>query len=132
MVLDTSAIVAILLREPEHERFSALLADAEDPLISAATLLESSIVLQSKIGDEGVTALDDLLLAASVRCVAVDEQQARTARDAYAQFGRGRSPAGLNFGDCFAYALARVRHRPLLFKGSDFSKTDCVAAAVGG
>lgn len=130
MVLDTSALLAILLREPGHDALAELLADAEDPLISAATLLEASIVMQVKTGDDGVGALDQLLAAISVRCVAVDRTQALAARDAYARYGKGRSPAALNFGDCFAYALARVHGRPLLFKGDDFSATD-IAAAKG-
>ncbi len=129
MVLDTSALLAILLREPEHHALARLLADAEDPLISAATLLEASIVVQAKTGDDGVAALDELLAAASVRCVAVDRTQALAARHAYTRYGKGRSPAALNFGDCFAYALARVHRRPLLFKGDDFSATDVVPAS---
>lgn len=124
MVVDTSAVVAILLREPEHETISALLAGADDPLISAATLLEASIVMQAKIRAEGVAALDALLDAASVRTVAVDRAQALAARDAYTRYGKGFSPAALNFGDCFAYALARAKGRPLLFKGEDFAQTD--------
>jgi ribonuclease VapC len=124
VVLDTSALLAILLREPEHDALAELLADAEDPLISAATLLEASIVMQVKTGDDGVVALDALLAAASVRCIAVDRSQALAARHAYARYGKGRSPAALNFGDCFAYALARVQGRPVLYKGNDFSATD--------
>jgi ribonuclease VapC len=128
VVLDISALVAILLREPEHDALAALLAGAEDPLISAATLLEASIVMQAKTGDAGVDALDALLAAVSARCVAVDRTQALVARHAYAHYGKGRSSAGLNFGDCFAYALARVQGRPLLFKGDDFSATDIDSA----
>ncbi len=130
MVLDTSALVAVLLGEPERDRFIGLLADAEDPLISAATLVEASIVLQAKTGDEGTADLDELLAAAAVRCVAVDAAQARLARDAFARFGKGRAPAGLNFGDCFSYALARAADRPLLFKGDDFSHTDVTPAVA--
>ncbi len=130
MVLDTSALVAVLLGEPERDRFIGLLADAEDPLISAATLVEASIALQAKTGDEGTADLDELLAAAAVRCVAVDAAQARLARDAFARFGKGRAPAGLNFGDCFSYALARAADRPLLFKGDDFSHTDVTPAVA--
>ena len=130
MVLDTSALVAMLLGEPERDQFIAALADAEDPLISAGTLLEASIVLQSKLGEAGVADLDALLAAAGVRCVAVDLAQARAARDAFARFGKGRDPAGLNFGDCFAYALATVTQSPLLFKGEDFRRTDVIAAVT--
>src|SRR5215207_5287419 len=124
MVLDTSALIAILVGKPERDRFLTTLADADDPLISAATLVEASIVMQAKLGDEGVTDLDELLAAAAVRCVAVDVAQAVLARDAFARLGKGRAPAGLNFGDCFSYALAKTAGRPLLFKGSDFSRTD--------
>ena len=128
MVLDTSAVLAILLREPEQETFSELLADAHDPLISAATLVEASIVMRARSGDAGVAALDALLAAASVRCVAVDREQALAARGAYTRYGKSRSPAGLNFGDCFAYALAQVNRRALLFKGNDFAQTDATCA----
>jgi ribonuclease VapC len=130
VVLDTSALLAVLLGEPERDRFIAVLADAADPLISAATLVESSIVMRAKTGDGGVADLDNLLAAAAVRCVAVDSVQAHLARDAFARFGKGRAAAGLNFGDCFSYALARAMVRPLLFKGDDFSQTD-VTPAVG-
>ena len=130
MVVDTSAVVAVLLDEPERDRFVAVLADAEDALISTATLVEASIVMQAKTGDEGVDDLDELLAAAAVRCVAVDSVQAHLARNAFVRFGKRRAPAGLNFGDCFSYALARATDRPLLFKGSDFSQTDITPASV--
>lgn len=129
MVLDTSAIIAILSGEPERARYIALLASATDPLISAATLVESSIVMLARSGASGVKDLDELLAAAGVRCVAVDSSQAGLAREAFARFGKGRSPAALNFGDCFSYALARATGQPLLFKGEDFSKTNIQAAA---
>jgi ribonuclease VapC len=129
VVLDTSALLAMLLAEPERDAYVALLADAEDPLISAATLVEASIVMLAKTAEAGVRDLDELLVTGSVRCVAVDDEQAKLARDAYARFGKGRSPAGLNFADCFAYALAQATNRPLLFKGDDFTKTDVTAAA---
>jgi len=128
VVLDTSALLAVLLGEPERDRFIAALADAEDPLISAATLVESSIVMRAKTGDGGVADLDDVLAAAAVRSVAVDSVQAYLARDAFARFGKGRAAAGLNFGDCFSYALARAMDRPLLFKGDDFSQPDVTPA----
>ena len=124
MVVDTSALVAILRDEPECERFLELLADSEDPLISAATLLESSMVMHGKRGDRAIARLDDLLLTSGIRCVAVDETQALAAREAWLRYGKGRSPARLNFGDCFSYALAKTQDRPLLFKGDDFGETD--------
>jgi ribonuclease VapC len=128
MVLDTSAIVAILRDEPECAELVHLLATAEDPLISAATLLEASIVLHAKAGEDGVADLDHLLQAAGVRCVAVDAAQALAARTAWTRYGKGRSPAALNYGDCFSYALATTLDRPLLYKGDDFSRTDVSAA----
>lgn len=128
MVIDTSALVAILLGEPERDRFIELLAEAKDPVISAATLVEASIVMLAKTGGDGVDDLDQLLAAAAVRCVAVDDAQARLARDAFVGFGKGRAPAGLNYGDCFSYALARASGRPLLFTGQDFALMDIAAA----
>jgi ribonuclease VapC len=128
VVVDTSALLAILLGEPESDRFIELLADTEDPLISAATLLEASIVMQAKTGNEGFADLDELLSAAAVRCVAVDRAQAHLAREAYFRFGKRRAAAGLNFGNCFSYALAQVAGRPLLFKGDDFALTDVTPA----
>lgn len=129
VVLDTSALVAILFHEPEGDAFIAALADAED-LISSATLVEASIVMHAKAGSGGVSDLDALLAAAAVRQVAVDSVQARIARDAYMRFGKGHAPAGLNFGDCFSYALARATDRPLLFKGADFSRTDVARVII--
>ena len=128
MVLDTSALVAMLLAEPERDAYIALLTSDDDPLVSAATLFEASIVMHAKTGAAGVRDLDELLITAGVRCVAVDEEQARLGRDAFARYGKGRAPAGLNFGDCFAYALAQAANRPLLFKGDDFSKRDVIPA----
>jgi ribonuclease VapC len=130
VVLDTSAVLAMLLGEPEGDRFIAALADADDPLISAGTLLEASIVVHSKLGSPGLGDLDELLAIAGVRCVAVDLAQVHVARDAFARFGKRRDAAGLNYGDCFAYALAKVAQVPLLFKGEDFRRTDVVAAVA--
>jgi ribonuclease VapC len=129
MVVDSSAIVAVLEDEPERPSFARALARANDPLISAATLLESSIVMHRRSGDRGIEDLDDLLLSAGVRVAAVDVAQVHAARDAWLRYGKGRSPAGLNFGDCFSYALAQATGRPLLYKGDDFARTD-VASAV--
>jgi len=130
VVVDTSALLAILFGEPERDRFIALLAHAGDPVISTATLVEASIVMQARVGEDGVGDLDDLLSAAAVRPVAVDADQAHLARAAFARFGKRRAPAGLNFGDCFAYALAQAMKRPLLFKGEDFARTDVPAATT--
>lgn len=118
----------MLLGEAECDQFIAALAEADDPVISAGTLLEVSIVMQTKLGEAGLADLDELLATAGVRCVAVDFAQVRAAREAFARFGKGRDAAGLNYGDCFAYALAHVGQRPLLFKGEDFRRTDAIAA----
>ena len=129
MVLDTSALLAILLDEPERRAFTEAIEAAEVRLLCAATFLETSMILESRHGAEGVRALDRLLGAAHVEIVAVDLEQATAAREAFRQFGKGRHPAGLNFGDCFSYALAKCRSEPLLFKGGDFSLTDVLIGA---
>ncbi len=128
MVVDTSALVAVLLADSGYESLLTVLADEDDPVISAATLVEASIVMHTKTGDEGVADLDELLAVSGVRYVAVDRAQAHLAREAFARFGKGRAPAGLNYGDCFSYALAKAAGRTLLFKGSDFSQTDITPA----
>lgn len=129
MVVDTSALLAVLWGEPESERFVALLAAARDPLISVATLLEASMVIYARTGAKGIRRLDELLAAAGIRPVAVDVAQSYLARDAFVRFGKGQAPAGLNYGDCFSYALAQSTGRSLLFKGDDFGRTDITPAA---
>lgn len=124
MVVDTSALIAILQDEPERRSFNEALEAADARLISVATLVESSILIESRYGAEGLRDLDLLLERAGIEPVPVDLEQARAARSAWSRFGKGRHPAGLNFGDCFAYALARVLGEPLLYKGDDFSQTD--------
>ena len=128
MVLDTSAVVAILRKEPERDSFARLLTTARDPVISAATLFECSMV-QARFA-RGLQNLDEFLLATHIRVAAVDVVQAHAARDAWLHYGKGRSPAGLNFGDCFSYALAKTTGRPLLFKGADFALTDVTPATA--
>jgi ribonuclease VapC len=128
MVLDTSAVLAILLDEPERRAFAEQIEAAEGRLLSAASFVETSMILESRHGAEGVRALDRLLSVAGVEMVAVDSAQALAAREAFRQFGKGRHAAGLNFGDCFAYALAKTRAEPLLFKGNDFAYTDVMTA----
>lgn len=124
MVLDTSALLVILLNESEASDFG--LAIDVDPirLLSAANLVETSIVIEARVGEAGGRELDLLIHKAAIEVVAVDTVQAELARHAYRQFGRGRHPAGLNYGDCFAYALAQSAGEALLFKGDDFSRTD--------
>ncbi|HLR96051.1 MAG TPA: type II toxin-antitoxin system VapC family toxin [Jiangellaceae bacterium] len=129
MILDTSAIVAILQGEPEAEEFAALIEGADRLLISAATALEASIVL----GRARQEVLDEFRTTAGAQVEPVDAVQLSIARDGYQRYGRGSgSAARLNFGDCFSYALAIATDLPLLFKGSDFVHTDVRVAAVHG
>jgi len=124
MVVDTSVLLAILQDEPERRRFNEALESADSSLMSVASFVETSIVIESRYGAEGLRDLDLLVERAGLELVPVDVEQARAARAAYSRFGKGRHPAALNFGDCFSYALARVLGEPLLFKGGDFSHTD--------
>jgi ribonuclease VapC len=128
MVIDASAIVAIAINEDEAEAFERRIADDPVRLISAASVLEAAIAIESKLGEAGGAELDLWLYKAGVDIAPVDAAQADLARRAWRRFGKGRSPAGLNFGDCFSYALAALRQEPLLYKGDDFSKTDIEAA----
>jgi ribonuclease VapC len=127
MVLDTSALLAVLFDEPDRRAFTEAMEAADGCLLSAASFVETSMILESRHGAEGVRSLDRLLAAANIEIVTVDLRQAQAARDAFRQFGKGRHPAGLNFGDCFSYALAKCRAEPLLFKGGDFSQTDILS-----
>lgn len=125
IVVDTSALVAIALEEPEANRCQAVLARAEEALISAVTLTEALIVSRRRrFGEE----MDRLVAAFGIDVVACTEADARRAAGAHDRFGKGVHPAGLNLGDCFAYALARHRNCPLLFVGDDFSRTDITPA----
>jgi len=130
MVIDTSALLAILQDEPERRAFNEAIEAAERRSMSTATFVETSIVIESRYGAEGLRDLDALVTTAAVELVALDAEQAHVARTAFSRFGRGRHPAGLNYGDCFAYALARVRAEPLLFKGRDFAQTDLMAVRL--
>ncbi|HJZ71466.1 MAG TPA: type II toxin-antitoxin system VapC family toxin [Vicinamibacterales bacterium] len=124
MVLDTSALLALLLDEPEAEAFRAAVEEDSTRLVSAATLLETALVIEARKGEPGGRELDTLIQKADVVVVPVDADHVAEARRAYRRFGKGRHAAGLNFGDVFAYALARTAGEPLLFKGDDFAKTD--------
>lgn len=124
VVVDTSAVLALLQGEAEADRILAALADAEIRRISAATVVEAGIVLQARYGDHGERELDLFLQRADVEIIPSSEEHATVARQAYRRFGKGRHPAALNFGDCFAYALAVILDHPLLFVGTDFSATD--------
>ena len=124
MVLDTSALLALLLDEPEAEDFRAAVEEDTIRLVSAATLLETALVIEARKGERGGQELDTLIQKAEVLVVPVDAEHVFEARRAYRRFGKGRHATGLNFGDVFAYALARTAGEPLLFKGDDFAKTD--------
>ena len=129
MVLDTSAIMAILTREPVADRLVQAVEADRARLVSAATVVESSLVLLGRYGEAGDVQLDRLLRGIGAEVVPVGEEQVTLARDAALRFGRGRHPAGLNFGDCFSYALAVARGERLLFVGDDFAKTDVDACS---
>lgn len=124
MVVDTSALLAVLQGEPEAGAFVEALQSADCPSMSVGTFIETAIVIESRFGAEGIRDLDLFLHKAGIELVACDAEQAHAARQAYRQYGKGRHPAGLNFGDCFAYALAAARGEPLLYKGEDFARTD--------
>jgi len=124
MVIDTSALLALLADEPEAEGFRHALELDPVRLLSAASLVEASVVIEARYGEAGGRELDLLVLRAGIDVVDVDREQAEIAREALRRFGKGRHPAGLNFGDAFAYALAVVSGQPLLFKGDDFRRTD--------
>jgi len=129
IALDSSAVIAILQLEPDAKELLHALVDARGRVMSAVSLLETSLVLAGCTGDTGVRrSLDTFVAEAAVEITAFNLGDAQLARDAFMRFGKGRHPAGLNFGDCAAYALAKSRNVPLLFKGSDFLKTDIVPA----
>ena len=128
IVVDTSALIAILDREPDAALYAEAIAEADSPLVSAATLLELHIVMLNRHGGRAGQLVDRLIQDAGFQIEYFTAQHLELAREAYARYGKGRNSAGLNYGDCFSYALAKAAGLPLLFKGSDFSKTDLVAA----
>jgi len=130
MVLDTSAVLAILFDEPAAAAIETAIEADSVRLMSAASALEAAIVVEARYGEPGGRELDLLLHKAKIDLVSFDIAQFELARLAYRRFGKGRHPAGLNFGDCFAYALSQRSGEPLLFTGDDFSRTD-IAGALG-
>ena len=124
MILDTSAIGAILLKEPEHQRLVDLLADDPRPAVGTPTLTETAIVLSARLGEDARGLLARFLQEAGISMVPFGESHYTAAADAWLRFGKGRHPAALNFGDCLSYATAQLAGEPLLFVGADFSKTD--------
>lgn len=127
MVLDTSSILAMLLGEAEASIFADVISKDSKRLLSAGTVLELMIVIEARKGEAGGRELDLLLHRAKIDVVSFDSEQAEIARQAWRHYGKSNHPAGLNFGDCFAYALAKISGEPLLFKGNDFSQTDITA-----
>lgn len=130
MVIDTSALLAVLQDEPERRLFLEKIEQAASRSLSAATFVELSMIIESRFGPEGVRDLDLLLVKGQIEIVSVDADQAHLARQAFREYGKGRHPAALNFGDCFSYALAKILEEPLLFKGEDFAKTDIERAII--
>ena len=128
MIVDSSAILAILFAESDAAVFAKAMSEADSCKISAATFVEVAVVVEAQTKDRGGRQLDAFLRRAGFVVEPVTEEQAHLARQAYSDFGKGRHPAGLNFGDCFSYALAKASGETLLFKGCDFSKTDIVSA----
>ena len=130
MIVDSSAIVAVLRAEPEAREFSLAISSAERCHISAANYLEAAVVIDSTKSAISSRRFDDFFRASRIAVEAVTPRQAEIARAAYRDFGKGRHKAGLNFGDCFAYALAKEMDEPLLFKGTDFARTDVEVAEI--
>ena len=124
IVIDSSALVAILRDEPERRPFIDAIVDHGEPRLSAATYVEASMVMELRLGDRGGREIDVLIEDAGIAIVPVDQAQATLAREAFRRFGKGRHRAALNFGDCFVYALAKTLDAPVLFKGDDFALTD--------
>ena len=124
MVSDSSALIAIMIGEPERRRFIDAITSAETRLVGAPTMMEASMVVLSRTGEEGLRDLRDFCARGDVETAAFGPEHLDLAIDAFRRFGKGRHPAGLNLGDCFSYALAMATGEPLLFKGDDFSRTD--------
>lgn len=129
MILDTSAVVALLLKEPEAPEFLGKLQSADSVAIGAPTLLECEMALAKILGAEGLVRVDEFVRVLGVEILPFGERELAVARTAFRSYGKGRGRAGLNFGDCFSYAMAITRDEPLLFKGKDFSQTDVRTAS---
>lgn len=130
MVIDSSALIAILLEEPEARAFAEAIAADPKRLVSVFTFLETGIVIEAKKGEAGGRELDLLMHRAGIKIIEMDSGQVDLARSAWRSFGKGHHPAGLNIGDCCSYALSKYSGEPLLFKGNDFSKTDVEAVGT--
>jgi ribonuclease VapC len=129
MIVDTSAVLAILLAEPEAQRIADAIANSPVCRFPATCFLEATIALLGRNGEEGLRDLDLFLAHSRMDIAPFTERQARLAREAFRRYGKGRHPAKLNFGDCMSYALAKETGEDLLFKGTDFARTDIAVAA---
>lgn len=130
MVIDASVLVAILTGEAERRAFIEAIEAADSRRVSVGTFVEASIIIESRLGAEGLRDFDRFIAVSGIDIAPVDLEQGYTARLAYSQFGKGRHRAGLNYGDCFAYALARAMGEPLLCKGHDFVHTDLTLVPI--
>lgn len=128
VVIDTSVFLAILLQENDAKQYRQALLDIHKALVSSATMVEMYIVVSHRLGAEGIILLNQMLASDLFEVKSVTLEQAEIAQNGYLRYGKGRGPAGLNFGDLFSYALAKQEDLPLLFKGFDFSKTDLQSA----
>jgi ribonuclease VapC len=128
VILDTSSVLAILRDEEDGPTFAEKIREADVCRMSAPTFVELSMVLESTAGDTGILACDTFFRENEIRVEPFTEEHALAARHGFSSYGKGRHPAGLNMGDCFCYALAKVTGEPLLFKGNDFRKTDVTSA----
>jgi ribonuclease VapC len=129
MVVDTSALIAVLGMESEAERLAVAIENDPVKLVSGATLVEAGVVVEARYGPDGGRELDLFVAKAALQVEPLTLEHALVAREAWRRFGKGRHPAALNLGDCFSYALARTSGEPLLFKGADFAQTDVLAVA---
>jgi len=129
MVLDTSSIVAVILKEPGYERLTNLIDHAEEILVAAPSVVEAGMVLSSRMRQDARPVIQVLLRQVRARVVPFDQDHAWAATGVFLRFGRGRHAAALNFGDCVAYALASLSGQPLLYSGDDFARTDILAAS---
>ena len=129
MVLDTSSIVAVVLKEPGYERLAVMIDQAEEVLVAAPSVLEAGMVLSSRMRQDARPIIEVLLRQVRARVVPFDHDHALAATGAFLRFGRGRHAAGLNFGDCISYAVSSLAGQPLLYIGDDFARTDIAAAA---
>ena len=128
MIVDSSALIAILLKEPEALRFTTAIAKSSVCRLPSPNFLETSMLLLGRLGEDGLRDLDHYISRSKMEIAPFTESQARLARDAFKRFGKGRHPARLNLGDCFSYAAAKALNAPLLYVGGDFAKTDIRAA----